>query len=55
MKKEFKMEMQTIKKTLKETTLEVENLEKKSRVTDTSIPNRLQRDERENLGSRRQH
>ena len=37
LKKEFKVEMETIKKTLKETTLEVENLKKKSGVTDTSI------------------
>ena len=34
--------MDTIKKTLKETTLEVENLKKKSGVTDASISNRLQ-------------
>ena len=42
LKKEFKMEMETIKKTLKETTLEVENLKKRSGVTDASISNRLQ-------------
>ena len=34
--------METIKKTLKETTLEVENLKKKPGVTDASISNRLQ-------------
>ena len=41
-KKEFKMEMETIKKTLKETTLEGENLKKKSGVTNAGISNRLQ-------------
>ena len=41
-KKDFKLEMETIKKTLKEATLEVENLKKKSEVTDASISNRLQ-------------
>ena len=34
--------MDTIKKTLKETTIEVESLKKKSGVTDASISNRLQ-------------
>ena len=41
-KKEFKMETDTIKKTLKEITLEVEHLKKKSGVTEASISNRLQ-------------
>ena len=36
------MEMQTIKKTLKQTTLEMENHKNKSGVTDASIFNRLQ-------------
>ena len=36
------MEMESIKKTLKEITLEVEHLKKKSGVTDASISNRLQ-------------
>ena len=36
------MEMETINKRLKETTLEVENLKKKSGVTYASISNRLQ-------------
>ena len=42
MKEGIGMEMETIKKRLKETTLEVENLKKKIGVTDARIPNRLQ-------------
>ena len=50
------MEMETIKKTLKETTLEVENLKKKSGVTGASISNyKTTRDRRENLRGRKQH
>ena len=41
-KKEFKMEIDTIKKTQKQTTLEAEILKKESGVTDSSISNRLQ-------------
>ena len=41
-KKKFKMEIDTIKKTLKEITLEVEHLKKKSGDTEESISNRLQ-------------
>jgi hypothetical protein len=36
------MEMETIKKTQRETTLEVENLGKRSGIIYTSIPNRKQ-------------
>ena len=43
--------METIKKTLKETILEVENLKKKSAVTDASISNRLQVKEERISGS----
>ena len=37
-KKEYKMEMDTIKKTLKETTLEVEHLKKKSGFQKQAFP-----------------
>jgi predicted nucleic acid-binding Zn-ribbon protein len=36
------MEIETIKKSQKETTLELENLGKRSRVIDASITNRIQ-------------
>jgi hypothetical protein len=36
------MEIETIKKSKRETTLEIENPGKKSRVIDTSITNRIQ-------------
>jgi hypothetical protein len=36
------MEIETVKKLQRETTLEMENLEKRSRVTDASITNRIQ-------------
>jgi uncharacterized coiled-coil protein SlyX len=36
------MEIETIKKSERETILEIENLGKRSRVTDTSITNRIQ-------------
>ena len=51
-KKEFKTEMDTIKKTQKETTLEVEILKKKSGVTEASISNRLQEMEERILGAK---
>jgi predicted nucleic acid-binding Zn-ribbon protein len=38
----LKMEIETIKKSQKETTLEIENIEKRSGVIDTSITNRIQ-------------
>ena len=41
-KKEFKMEIDTIKKTIKETIIEVGILKNKSGVTNESISNRLQ-------------
>ena len=41
-KREFKSKIDTIKKTLKVITLEVEHLKKKSGVTEASISNRLQ-------------
>jgi hypothetical protein len=36
------MEIETIKKSQRETTLEIENLGKRSRVTDANITNRIQ-------------
>jgi len=39
---DLKMEIETIKKAQRETTLEIENLGKKSGVIDTSITNRVQ-------------
>jgi hypothetical protein len=50
---DLKMEVETIKKTQKETTLEIETLGKKSVIIDTSISNR--RDGKENLRCRRFH
>jgi hypothetical protein len=50
---DLKMEVETIKKTQRETTLEIENLGKKSGTIDASISNR--RDGRENLRCRRFH
>ena len=41
----LKMEIETIKKSQKETTLELENLGKRSRVIDASITNRIQETE----------
>ena len=38
----LKMEVQTIKKSQKETTLGIENLRKRKRVIDASITNRIQ-------------
>jgi predicted nucleic acid-binding Zn-ribbon protein len=39
---DLKMEIETIKKSKRETTLEIENLEKRSGDIDTSIINRIQ-------------
>ena len=39
---DLKMEIETIKKSQRETTLEIENLGKRSGVTDASITNRIQ-------------
>ena len=49
----LKMKVETIKKTQRETTLEIENLGKKSGTIDASISNR--RDGREKLRCRRYH
>ena len=43
--KDLKMEIETIKKSQRETTLEIENLEKRSRVIDANITNRMQETE----------
>ena len=43
------MEVETIKNSQRETTLETENIGKKSRAIEDSITNRIQ-DRRENLG-----
>jgi hypothetical protein len=48
------MEIETIKKSQRETTLEMENLGKRSRVIDARITNRIQEIE-ENLRCRRYH
>jgi prefoldin subunit 5 len=39
---DLKMEVETIKKSQRETTLEIENLGKKSKAIDASITNRIQ-------------
>ena len=52
---DLKMELETIKKSQWETTLETENLGKKSGAIDSRINNRIQRDRRENLRCRRYH
>ena len=49
------MELETIMKSQWETTLETENLGKKSGAIDSRITNRIQRDRRENLRCRRYH
>ena len=46
------MEIETIKKSQRETTLEIENLGKKSEVIDASITNKIQEIKRENLRGR---
>jgi hypothetical protein len=48
------MEIETIKKSQRETTLEIENLGKRSGVTDSNIINRI-KDRRVNLMRRRYH
>ena len=52
---DLKMEIETIKKSKRETTLEIENLGKKSGVIDASITNRIQEIEEKNLRCRRYH
>jgi hypothetical protein len=49
------MEIETIKKSQRETMLELENLEKRSGAIDASITNRIQKIRRENLRGRRYH
>jgi uncharacterized protein YlxW (UPF0749 family) len=51
---DLKMEIETIRKSQMETTLEIENLGKRSGVIDASIMNRIQHIE-ENLRCRRYH
>jgi prefoldin subunit 5 len=51
---DVKMEIETIKKSQRKTTLEIENLGKRSGVIDARITNRMQ-DRRENLRCRRYH
>jgi hypothetical protein len=51
---DLKMEIETIKKSQRESNLELENLGKKSGVIDASITNRIQ-ERRENLRCRRYH
>jgi prefoldin subunit 5 len=46
---DLKMEIETIKKSQRETTPEIENLGKRSGVMDTSITQQNTRDRRENL------
>jgi hypothetical protein len=48
---DLKMEVETIKKTQRETTLEIESLGKKSGTIDTSISNRIQEMEERILGA----
>jgi prefoldin subunit 5 len=50
---DLKMEVETIKKSQRETTLEIEILGKKSGAIDASITNRIQEMVRENLRCRR--
>jgi prefoldin subunit 5 len=50
---DLKMEIETINKTQRETTLEIEILGKKSGTIDASISNRIQEMEEENLRCRR--
>ena len=51
---DLKMEIETINKSQRETTMELENLGKRLEVTDASITNRIQEIE-ENLRCRRYH
>jgi len=50
---DLKMEIETIKKEQRETTLNIENLGKRSGVIDASITNRIQDIRGENLRGRR--
>ena len=52
---DLKMEVETIKKTQRETTLEIETLGKKSGTIDVSISNRIKKMEEKNLRCRRFH
>jgi hypothetical protein len=52
---DLKMEVETIKKSQRETTLEIENLGKKSGTINASISNRIQEMEEKNLRCRRFH
>jgi hypothetical protein len=54
MVQELRMEIETIKKTQREKTLEMDLLGKRSGATDASITNRI-KDRRENLRPRRYH
>jgi hypothetical protein len=47
------MEIETIKKSQRETTLELENLRKRSGIIDTSITNRIQEIEEKTSGSKK--
>jgi hypothetical protein len=51
---DLNMEIETLKKSQRETTLEIENLRKRSGVIDASINNRIQ-ERGENLRCRRYH
>jgi prefoldin subunit 5 len=51
---DLKMEIETMKKSQRETTLELENLGKRSGVIDANITNRIQ-EKKENLRGRRYH
>jgi flagellar motility protein MotE (MotC chaperone) len=50
---DLKVQVEPIKKTQTEAKLEMENLGKRSGITDASINNRISRDRRENLRCRR--
>jgi hypothetical protein len=52
---DLKMEIVTIKKSQRKTTLETESLEKRSGVLNASITNRIQEIEEKNLRCRRYH
>ena len=52
---DLKMEVETIKKSQKETTMEREHSGKSSGVTDANITNRIQEIEENNLRCRRYH
>ena len=52
---DLKMEIKTIKKPLRETTLEIESLGKRSVVTDANITNRIQEIEERLSGAKDYH